>query len=239
MTYSMNGLGKTYTTSFNDGHDHTVSIPNPGYQGYGATMGPPPKTRYSLAPQDGRAGSGGRDEEGIAAKTRRWWEERSSLEKGAVVVGGLATFGLLILALTGMPKRRMRPNLSRSTRDSLKTAEPGQRVKVGGRSYKVGEIVDVKGGRRFGHKIPPKKYRDKGARSQADYAWPEGYKYPLVFRTSTGKIKPKVTRKHIRAAASYYGRNKDLYTPEVRRTIHRNINIARKRFGVGDGPLAY
>lgn len=246
MTYSMSGLGKTYTTSYDKGHSHTVAIPNGGYGYYGGMGATMPGGVVAvtdpggLVPQDrGAPGSGGTADEGVMAKVRRWWDERSGVEKGAVVVGGLATFGLLVLALTGAPRRRMRPNLSRSARKKLKTAKPGQRVKVGGRSYKVGNVVDVKGGRSFGHKIPPKKYRDKGARTQADYAWPEGYKYPLVFRTSNGKIKPKLTRKHVRAAASYYGKNKNQYPPKVRRTIHRNINRARKRFGVGDGPLAY
>jgi hypothetical protein len=115
-------------------------------------------------------------------------------------------------------------------------AKPGSYVKVGKKRYKVGTITTVKGGRKFGHKIPPKKYRQLGATRPDDYAWPKGYMYPVVFRTKTGRIKPSVSRKKIRAAASYYGKNKNQYPPAVRRTIARNINKAKKRFGIGGKP---
>lgn len=242
-------MNPTYRTSVDAGHSHTVYVPNAvGAVSLGQRWGIPDSITYGVdqpplqhdgtRQNGGSGGSGGQSEEGWRAKARRWWSERTKIEKGAVVVGGLASFGLLVLAFTGAPKR-MRSNLSRKTRKQLADKKPGERIEIGRKRYEVGKIVDVKGGRRFGHKIPPKKYRQKGARRPSDYAWPEGYKYPLVFRDASGKVKPELTRKHVRAAASYYGRYKDSYPPKVRRTIHRNINRARKRFGVGEGPLAY
>lgn len=247
MSYTMTAMGQTYLTSYDQGHRHSVTIPA-GYGAYGqsddyvlshAPQGPRPPGPSPNGADPAPNGGDGSPAGSVADKAKAWWSSRSSVEKGAVVVGGLATFGLLVLALTGAPKRRMRPNLSKASRAKLTKAKAGQRIRIAGDSYKVGKVVDVKGGRRFGHKIPPKRYRQKGARTASDYAWPDGYMYPLVFRTSTGKIKPQLTRKHIRSAASYYGKNKDKYPPRVRKTIHRNINRARKRFGVGDGPLAY
>ncbi len=160
------------------------------------------------------------------------WTDRSSVEKGAIVLGGAALLGLIVYGIA-KPRQRYRPNLSKTERKRVKQAKPGSTVKVGSKRYKVGKIRTVKGGRSFGHKIPPKRYRNKGARRPEDYAWPEGYKYPLVFRTKSGKIKPQLTRKHIRAAARYYGKNRHLYPPPVRRKIARNINKAKKRFGIG------
>jgi hypothetical protein len=101
MSYSMNGLGKTYHTSVDMDHSHTVTIPNGyGVVGFGAA------SDRAAARRGG--GSGGVDEESAKAKARGWWDERSKMEKGAIVVGSLSTFGLLVLALTGAPKRRMR-----------------------------------------------------------------------------------------------------------------------------------
>lgn len=184
-------------------------------------------------------GNGKANGGGPVDKAKSWWGDRSNVEKGAVVVGGIALVGLLVYALA-RPRRarpnRYKPNLSSAESKRVRDAKRGSYVKVGDKRYKVGKITAVKGGRSFGHKIPPKKYRQKGARRQDDYAWPDGYMYPLVFRTKTGRIKPQLTRKHIRAAARYYGKNRDLYPPPVRRKIARNINRAKKRFGIGGEP---
>jgi hypothetical protein len=176
---------------------------------------------------------------GALDKAKAWFGERSELEKGAIVIGGVAVAGLLLMSIFGgyaPNKKRYKPNLSRGERARVMDAKPGSYVKVGKKRYKVGTITTVKGGRKFGHKIPPKKYRQLGATRPDDYAWPKGYMYPVVFRTKTGRIKPSVSRKKIRAAASYYGKNKDQYPLAVRRTIARNINKAKKRFGIGGNP---
>lgn len=172
---------------------------------------------------------------GYLASMKAWWQGRSQLEKGAIVVGGAAVTGLLVYAMVG-GSQAMTPNLSSGERQRLQDARPGSSVKVGNKRYAVGKIITVKGGRRFGHKVPPKKYRDAGARSKSDYAWGPGYKYPLVFRRSDGSVKVGLTRKRIRAAASYFGRNKHLYPKPVRAQIAKNINRAKARYGIGGKP---
>lgn len=170
----------------------------------------------------------------VLAKAKAWWEARSGFEKGAVVVGGVTLAGLFIYATIG--SRPMTPNLSSAERKRVASAKPGATVKVGGKSYKAGKIITLSGGDRFGHKVPPKKYRDAGAKRKSDYAWADGYKYPLVFRTSAGKVKLDLTQKRIRAAASYFGRNKARYPLHVRKEIARNINRAKRRYGIGGKP---
>lgn len=218
---------------------HPDYAPNPcPYAGYGQPIAPARQT-YSPPPwmalrQNGSPNGNGNGKQSATDKAKAWWGDRSNVEKGAVVVGGLAVFGLLVLALTGA--RRYRPNLSSAERSRLQDKKAGESIRVGGRQYKVGKIIDLKSGDRFGHKIPPKDYRNAGARRPSDYAWPDGYKYPLIFRDKSGKIRPEKSRRHVRAAASYFARYGDKYPPKVRRTIARNINKAKKRFGIGGKP---
>lgn len=82
------------------------------------------------------------------------------------------------------------------------------------------------------HKSAPKRYRELGATRASDYAWPEGFKFPLVFRTKSGSVKKKLTEKHIRAAASRCGQYCAHYPPKVRATIRRNICAAAAKYGV-------
>lgn len=164
-----------------------------------------------------------------------WWRSRSTTEKVAIGAASAATIGALLWVWMKKPKR-LRPNLRAATQRKLRGKKPGGRVKVAGKTYKVGKIKTIKGGRRFGHQLPPKKYRTKGARRPSDYAWPEGYKYPLFFRSASGRIKPEVSRAHTRSAASYYARNRHLYPATVRRTIARNINRAKAQLGIGGKP---
>lgn len=91
----------------------------------------------------------------------------------------------------------------------------------------------TKTGGKFGRCSAPKRYRKKGARRAADYAYPSGFQYPLVFRTSSGKVKTETTRRHIASAARYFARHKHRYTQAVRRTIAKKINAAKRRYGVG------
>ncbi len=98
---------------------------------------------------------------------------------------------------------------------------------------KTGRIITLKSGKRYGHGKPPKKYWQLGAKRPSDYAAPEQYGYPLVFRTPTGEINQKRTRTHIIAAKAKFARFKRRYPTKLRRQIARNINKASKRFGVG------
>lgn len=92
----------------------------------------------------------------------------------------------------------------------------------------LGEIIEVgKGGkkRRLGHRTPPKKYRKMGATKPEHYAWPEGFMYPIHDAT------------HVRAAASRFGKHKSSYPTEMRQTIAKRINEAKKKFGIGGKPI--
>jgi hypothetical protein len=72
-----------------------------------------------------------------------------------------------------------------------------------------------------------------GARRKEDFAWPEGYKYPLIFRDSSGKVNLRRTRRHIRAAKTYFARSKHQYPMSARRTIAGRINRASQRYDAG------
>jgi hypothetical protein len=145
-----------------------------------------------------------------------WWGQQTATTQAALVVGGAAALGALAwLVFKGKP---MRPNRAAAPRRA------------------DGEVITLPGGQRWGHTIPPKEYRAKGATRKSDYAWPDGYKYPLVFRRSDGTVDVGKSRAHVRSAASYFARYKDNYPPRVRREIAKNINKAKKRFDVGGKP---
>ena len=72
-----------------------------------------------------------------------------------------------------------------------------------------------------------------GAKRPSDYADPEHYKYPLVFRGPSGKVNVKRTQSHIRSAQSYFAKHKQKYPMATRRKIARNINKAKSQYGVG------
>lgn len=144
-----------------------------------------------------------------------WWAAASTPTKVAVVLGaGLVIGGLIALAMRAKPKARVKVGPVYLTNRARRCAIP------------------VKGGT-FGRCAPPKKYRDKGARRASDYAYPAGYQYPLVFRTRSGKVKPKLTRSHIRAASARFAKYKRRYPPAIRRQIAKRINQAKRRYGVG------
>ena len=56
---------------------------------------------------------------------------------------------------------------------------------------KTGKITTLKSGKRYGHLKPPKRYWKMGARRPSDYADPEHYKYPLVFRGPRDTLLPQ------------------------------------------------
>jgi len=186
-------------------------------------------------------------EAGPVDTAKSWWSSQSSGVKAAVVGGGFVLVaGLLYLLFGGSSKsssykpnrrRRRRRAYARNRKVARKAqaARKPRKVTVKGERAKArrGKIITVKGGRRFGHQIPPKRYHAMGAKKPSDYAWPSGYKYPLIFRKSSGDIDVPTTKKHIRAAKVYFSRNKHLYPANVRATIARNINKASKRFNVG------
>jgi hypothetical protein len=147
-----------------------------------------------------------------------WWDRQSTTTKVLIGMGAGFAGGLLLMSL-------MSGGSYQSNRRSRKGRRRASALK--------GKIRTVKGGRRFGHRAPPKRYWGMGARRKTDYGWPEGYKYPLVFRDSSGKVNLRRTKAHIGAAKRYFNRSKHQYPMEVRRTIARRINRASQRYGVG------
>jgi len=159
---------------------------------------------------------------------KAWWSNQSPSGQLAIALAGAATIGLLAYTLIPEPKR-FSPNLRRTK--GYRRAKP---ARVRGKRSKAspGRIITLDSGTRFGHTVPPKRYWEMGAKKKSDYAWPTGYKYPLVFR-SGGKINRSRTVAHIKSAKSFFSRSKKRYPPTVRRAIARNINKASRRFGVG------
>jgi len=73
-----------------------------------------------------------------------------------------------------------------------------------------------------GHKTPPKKYRETGAKSRSDYADPDNYKYPIH------------TESNVRAALSYFSKpaNANKYPPAKRSVIWNRILAAARKYKI-------
>lgn len=141
---------------------------------------------------------------------------------GIVVAVGVVAVGIAFgkkkpASKSGIPATvKMTPN-----RRSRKRARRNLRRRSGG--GKVRTVGKGKRRRPFGHTLPPKKYRRMGAVRKSQYAWPSGYAYPIH------------DRKHVRAALTRFSQYKSDYPKDVRRTIAKRLNMAKKRFGIG-GP---
>jgi hypothetical protein len=146
-----------------------------------------------------------------------WWARQSGGTRLMIYAGAALTGGMLLYLL-------LRPRAYQQNRAS----QGGRRA-----SARRGRIRTIKGGRRFGHQIPPRRYWLMGARRPSDYAYPEGYRYPLIFRDSSGKVNRARTVAHIRAAKTYFSRSKHLYPKDIRRVIARRINRSSLRYGAG------
>ena len=68
---------------------------------------------------------------------------------------------------------------------------------------------------------PPKKYRRLGATRRSQYALPECFMYPIM------------DARHVRTAASRFGKYRRRYPKHVQQTIARRIDTAKRRFGIG------
>lgn len=155
-------------------------------------------------------------EEGVMG----WWGSQSTGTKVAIGIGAAAVVGLIIYGLMGMGGRAATPNPRRGRR---RGARRGRRIRGARGRARRGRVLRTRGGRTLGHRVPPKRYWQKGARRSSDYAWPAGYQYPLVFRTKRGRIKRQATARHCRSALSRFARHKRRYPPKMRRTIARNM----------------
>jgi hypothetical protein len=173
-------------------------------------------------------------------KAKAWWNEQSTGVKAAIGIGGVAIVGLIIYALVGgkkkaTPNRRRRYRRNRAPKKRMTQAQQTALKRIRGKraKAKTGKISTLKSGKRYGHLKPPKRYYKMGAKRPSDYADPEHYKYPLVFRGPSGKVNTKKTQAHIRAAQGYFAKHKRKYPMATRRKIARNINKAKRQYGVG------
>lgn len=89
-------------------------------------------------------------------------------------------------------------------------------------------IID---GKPWGHKTAPKKYREMGATRAADYAFPNSFMYPLIFRRG-GKLRQEVSRRHVSNAEARFTQDRRRYPASVQATILANIAKAKKRLGM-------
>lgn len=153
----------------------------------------------------------------------------SPATKAALAVGGgVAIVGLAAAAFFLSKRRPMRaiPNFARGPQKA--SAKKAPKKSGAKRARGPGKVITIgkgKKARRWGHTIAPKKHREKGATRQSQYAWSEGFKYPIY------------DARHARAAQAYFARFKFDLPMNVRREIAKNINAAKKRFGIGGKPV--
>jgi hypothetical protein len=176
---------------------------------------------------------------GALDKAKDWWNSQSTGVKVAMGLGGVAIVGLIIYALVGGSKKatpnRRRYRRNKAPKRRLTSAQQTALGRIRGKrkGAKTGKIKTLKSGKRYGHLKPPKRYYKMGAKRPSDYADPEHYKYPLIFRGPSGKVNVKRTKAHIRSAQSYFAKHKRKYPMGTRRKIASSINKAKKRYGVG------
>lgn len=143
-----------------------------------------------------------------------WWDKQSNAVKVGVVVGSIALAMIGVRAIR--TKTSYTPNKSRkrpaSRRKNVSKRKPSAKEQKDARKrtdYAVEE---------FGRSRPPKGYPKK----RSAYAWPEGWKYPIN------------NKQRVRNAASRFGKHKYRYPPAVRAKIARRIDMAKKRFRIGE-----
>jgi hypothetical protein len=145
-----------------------------------------------------------------------WWSQRTDTEKWLVVGGGvLAAVALLSLLRGASHPGAYSANLR---------AVPRRRRRARG-------LVRI-AGKPWGGRRSPARYRRLGATRASDYAYPERFKYPLVFRGRGGKVNYERSRRHVCSAKTRFTQFKHRYPMGIRRTIARNINRAARRFGL-------
>lgn len=149
--------------------------------------------------------------------TLGWWSRQTDATKGLIIGGGaLTVIGLGALLLRGPAPQAagFTPNLKRSARG-----------------------VPVVKGKIYGHATAPKKYaratrrRRSVAIRPADYADPERFTYPLVFRKPrSGRVDWDDTYTHLNNAKSRFSQYKQSYPTDLRATISGNINRTARWF---------
>lgn len=148
-----------------------------------------------------------------------WWAARTQNEK-ALIIGGAALLGVGILAALLAKKRPRGPAAAYGYNPG------GRRPKGGGarsqrRCARVPSVSTCRCS-------PPAKYARLGATRASDYAFPECFMYPIRM---TSRVQ---TVKHIRAAAQRFAMHGHRYPAAVRREIARNIERAKRQYGIGE-----
>jgi peptidoglycan hydrolase-like protein with peptidoglycan-binding domain len=145
-------------------------------------------------------------------RAQAWWASQPKPTQYAIMGGtAVVVLGLLAMVAGGGKKKpkAAQPNRTRYRRN-------GQKRKR----------------RRGARKSAPKRYRSKGATARSDYAYPERWGYPIRFRKK-GKVRKRLTKSHIRAAASRFGKYASRYPKTVRRRIAARIRKAERRYAIG------
>jgi len=142
---------------------------------------------------------------GAMDRMKSWWGAASTTEKIAVVGGGVLVLGAI--AYLVMPKKAAANPRRRRRRRVLDCA-----------------LVPIPGCKC----TPPAKHRRIVARRykrrirKSDFALPDCFMYPVY------------DAQHTRAAAARFSRFGRRYPPSIQREIGRNIDRARRRFGIGE-----
>jgi hypothetical protein len=182
------------------------------------------------SPGGGATAPAGGAAPGALAKAKNWWGAQTTTTKG-MVVGG-AVLGVVLLSMlfgggpaparepyTGTTQSTATPNRRRRRKKAMKKNGRRRAKRRGGRSPK-------------GHRLAPAKYRRMGATSPGDYAYPAGFMYPIRFHKGR-KVKRRTTIKHIRAAASRFGKFSRRYPPRIRKQIRARIAKAERQYHIG------
>ena len=143
-----------------------------------------------------------------ASGVRLWWNGLSTGAKAGIGIGVIALLGGAAYLLTRKTSTKATPNKRRKRRAACKCAGPCGCAKPNMAASQRPKTC---------RKSRPKGYpRNKGL-----YALPECWMYPLD------------SKKHVRAAASRFGKYKRRYSPAARAKIAAAIEAAERRFGIG------
>ncbi len=138
-----------------------------------------------------------------------WWTQQSAAMHAGIVIGAGAVIVGALYFFT--KKSSYRPNAPRRKNKKYTRRTKG---KLTLKQYLPIAAFAIKHGRTK----PPKGYPKK--RSQ--YAFPEGYMYPIN------------TRQRVRTAASRFGKYKRRYPAAVREKIAKRLDAAKRHFGIGE-----
>jgi len=183
----------------------------------GGTTTTPTTTTPTTTPTPTDPGSPPVPAKNPVERAQEWWAAQPKPTQYAVMGGAaIVVLGLLAMVAGGGKKKPQ-------------TAQPNRRrYRANGRKRAAGK----RRSRRRCRQTAPKRYRSKGATARSDYAYPECWGYPIRFRKK-GKVRKRLTKSHIRTAASRFGKFGRRYPPSVRKRIAARIRKAERRYAIG------